>query len=333
MTYAHADNDPRKQAIADLTSFLVHKHYCENDVEALIAQLDEDFFWLGAGDQEFAVGKARVSGIFREFVGRVPKCNISDEQYHVLQLSPDVYLCVGRMWISTDASTQVYLRVHQRITTVFRWKGECPRCCHIHISNPYDDMKAEDIGFPSKIAHQSYQYLQEQIALQKKQLAAQTSLLQRMSYEDSLTGLYNRNRFNLLLTDDWVENRMRVGIACFDLNGLKNVNDRLGHSAGDILLRHAADHLRRIFEGKAYRTGGDEFVVVDDELDEAAFRAAVHAVQQGMAEDSIHCSVGISWRDAHCSVKEQYDEADQLMYREKRLFYSIAGNDRRKHRD
>lgn len=333
MTYACDDKDPRKQAIADLTSFMMHKHYCENDVEALIAQFDDELYWLGAGEQEFAVGSERIAGIFRQFVGQVPKCNICNEQYHVLQLSPDVYLCMGRMWISTDASTQVYLRVHQRITTVFRWNAGRPRCCHIHISNPYDDMAKDDIGFPSKIAHQSYQYLQEQIALQKKQLTAQTALLQRMSYEDSLTGLYNRNRFNLLLSDSWVEDKARIGIACFDLNGLKNVNDRLGHSAGDILLRHAADHLRRIFEGKAYRTGGDEFVVVDDEQEEAAFRAAVQAVQQGMIEDGIHCSVGISWRNAHCSVKEQYDEADMLMYREKRLFYSLAGNDRRKHRE
>lgn len=234
------------------------------------------------------------------------------------------------MWIATAPSTGISLRVHQRVTTVFRQTEQDLRCCHIHISNPYEEMVDDDVGFPVKLARQSYQYLQEQIEAQKRQIAAQTATLQRMSFEDALTGVYNRNKFNQVV--DSREPIPHLGVACFDLNGLKETNDHLGHGAGDALLRRAAEQLQQHFSGKVYRTGGDEFVVVDGVLDQAAFCAAVEAVQAGMAAHGISCSVGVCWRDEACCPKEQLEEADQLMYQAKRRFYSLKQNDRRNRR-
>lgn len=90
---------------------MLHKHYCENDVEALIALLDDAVHWFGAGEYEYAVGIETVAPIFRRFAGQVPKCNISDEEYDVVQIAPETYLCTGRIWVATDASTQISLRV------------------------------------------------------------------------------------------------------------------------------------------------------------------------------------------------------------------------------
>lgn len=180
---------PEEKKVIELISFMVHKHYCANDIEAVIEYLDEDIVWIGAGDHEYAVGK-EVIDIFRKFAGQIPKCNISEEEYHVLTITPEVYLCSGRMWIVTDSSTQIGLRVHQRIAAIFRNIEGKLRCCHIHVSNPYDEMVEDDIGFPVKMAQQSYQYLQERVAEQKKKIAEQTQELKRLSYEDSLTGLY-----------------------------------------------------------------------------------------------------------------------------------------------
>ncbi len=161
---------------------------------------------------------------------------------------------------------------------------------------------------------------------------AQTAILQRMSYEDTLTGLYNRNRFNQLLQAEPAD-RCRLGVACFDLNGLKEINDRLGHSAGDLLICRAASQIRQFFEGRAYRTGGDEFVVVDEAMDKNAFQAAVRSVEEGMDAAGISHSAGFSWRCSQCSVREQFDEADHMMYEAKRHFYSVQGHDRRRRRE
>lgn len=319
----------REQVIRDLTSAMLHKHYCENDVEFLIAQMSSDILWLGAAEHEWNAGQA-VADTFRRFAGQVPKCNTYDETYQVLEIAPDAYLCAGRMWIATDPSTGIALRVHQRFTLAFRWTETGPVCCHIHISNPYSEMEADDVGFPTKMAQQSYEYLQEQVAAQKKHLEEQTLLLHRMSYEDALTGLFNRNRFNEILQADRISVGPYLGVACFDLNGLKKVNDQQGHSAGDTFICRAADQLRRVFPGRIYRIGGDEFVVIDD-IPEAEFLMGVRSVQMGMAKHDISCSVGVCWRQEGRSVREQFDEADRQMYQAKRLFYSIKANDRRKH--
>ncbi len=320
-----------EQKIIELASFMVHKHYCENDVETLIAQMTPDIIWIGAGEKEYAVGKETVAGIFRQFIGKVPKCNISEEYYDVLQIAPDSYLCSGKMWIATDSSTQIYLRVHQRITLIFQHIEGVLRCCHIHISNPYDDM-GNEVGFPIKIAQQSYQYLQEQIETQKKQIASQTAILERMSFEDALTGLYNRNKFTQILEDERDHPKKQLGVACFDLNGLKKLNDQRGHSAGDVLICRAAEYLGQVFRGKVYRTGGDEFVVIDDMLGENEFHTAVHTAKKRMEENQISVSVGAVWRCVDCNLREQVDEADQIMYQEKRRYYSMKENDRRNRR-
>lgn len=171
--------------------------------------------------------------------------------------------------------------------------------------------------------------LREQLAAQKKRIEAQTLLLQQISFKDSLTGMYNRNKFSQDLREGRWEDRPQLGVAYFDLNGLKMVNDRLGHSAGDNLLYRTASHILRVFDQKAYRIGGDEFVVVDDQRDESRFRQAVDTVCESMAQNGISCAVGLSWQAASKNVEEQFNEADHLMYREKRRFYSIQGNDRR----
>ncbi|WP_130850018.1 nuclear transport factor 2 family protein [Intestinimonas timonensis] len=99
--------DRRVQEVMELTSAMMNRYYHSNDVEFVIAQMDEDIVWLGTAEHEFAVGREIVSGIFRRFAGQVPKCNISEEEYHVLRMGPDAYLCSGRMWIVTDASTGI----------------------------------------------------------------------------------------------------------------------------------------------------------------------------------------------------------------------------------
>lgn len=324
------DINTRKTKVIELTSYMIHKHYSENDSEAVVRLFDDRMSWLGAGENEYAVGTENVAGIFRKFKGLIPKCNILDEEYDIISLSPDIYVCTGRIWIATDPSTNMYLRVHQRITIIFRWVEGQPRCCHIHISNPYAEMTETEIGFPTKISKFSYEYMQECIEEQKKKIDAQTELLRRISYEDPLTGLFNRYKFNQKISEFEDEVPAQLGVAYFDLNGLKEVNDKLGHSAGDDLIRRTAGHISRFFSGKAYRIGGDEFVVIDEVPDEKTFRSIITSICQNMEQDNISISVGVSWRQAGCKIMEQVEEADERMRLEKMQYYSSQGHNRRK---
>ena len=147
-----------------------------------------------------------------------------------------------------------------------------------------------------------------------------------MSFEDSLTGVFNRNKFSQDVLETRQEGKQaRLGVACFDLNGLKEINDTQGHSVGDALICRTARHISREFAGKVYRIGGDEFVVVDRGIDEHAFREAVTEVCKHMRADKISVAVGISWSAACCDSKTRFDEADKRMYSAKAAFYESRG--------
>ena len=82
---------------------------------------------------------------------------VTDKKDNVLTVQTEA----GMMQVATVPDSGICLRVHQRITTVFRWTAQGPRCCHLHLSNPYSEMDASDSGFPEKMAEESRRYLRE----------------------------------------------------------------------------------------------------------------------------------------------------------------------------
>lgn len=293
----------RKQIVVELTGKLARGYFRREDRQCVPELLDDSFTWFGADGQEGMDSGPAFGDAQLEY-------RVLDESYHAVELAPEVYLCTGRVRLTREPEEMV-----QRVTAVFRFEGERARCCHIHLSVP---------------CGREMRGMEEQLAAQKRRIEAQNRLLQQISFKDSLTGMFNRNKFSQDLREGRWEGKPQLGIAYFDLNGLKSVNDRLGHSAGDNLLYRTAAHILRVFDQQAYRIGGDEFVVVDDQRDEARFREAVDSVCKSMAQNGISCAVGLSWQSPSENVEEQFNQADHLMYREKRRFYSIQGNDRRK---
>ena len=84
---------------------------------------------------------------------------------------------------------------------------------------------------------------------------------------DPLTGLPNRKQFyeRLAQVIDWAKlNEQMVGLLFIDLNGFKAINDTLGHSIGDLVLKQVAQRLQRCLRGSdtVSRLGGDEFTVI-----------------------------------------------------------------------
>ncbi|MCE7082979.1 diguanylate cyclase [Streptomyces sp. ST2-7A] len=117
----------------------------------------------------------------------------------------------------------------------------------------------------------------------------------RLARTDALTGLANRRLADDRLAEALAEHHREGTVVClavFDLNGLKQVNDTLGHATGDRLLRAFADLLtetaRRLPGALAARLGGDEFCVVTigtggDELLAAARHICRRAAAPGFA--------------------------------------------------
>ena len=81
--------------------------------------------------------------------------------------------------------------------------------------------------------------------------------------EDSMTGMNNRNAFQLHWSAMLEQPPEALAIIVFDVDNLKQINDQCGHQAGDSAISTCAHQIRLVFEGagSCYRTGGDEFEV------------------------------------------------------------------------
>ncbi len=145
--------------------------------------------------------------------------------------------------------------------------------------------------------------------------------LHKLSFEDSLTSVYNRNRFNHLLKE--VEGRAieNIGVAFFDLNGLKVINDTLGHSEGDKLIKRTAEGISKVFGKSVYRMGGDEFSVIAYPIEEQDFIDKINDTIKLLTENEISVSVGHSWVDKCTDMEALLFVADELMYKNKNEYY------------
>lgn len=143
------------------------------------------------------------------------------------------------------------------------------------------------------------------------------ALLKRLSFEDTLTGVFNRNRFNRVVYKMHTKPQHNLGVAFFDINDLKKTNDTLGHEAGDNLIINSAAAIKEIFPESTFRIGGDEFVTFAYETEEAQFNRLVDDTVEALHKRSISVSVGAVWCETCDDIDTIIAQADALMYEKK----------------
>ena len=161
----------------------------------------------------------------------------------------------------------------------------------------------------------------------------------KISLTDELTGLYNRRAY-----DEYVEKideeqlHDNVVFIMMDVNGLKTVNDGIGHDAGDELLLGSAECMNSAFAdlGRIFRLGGDEFMAIL-ECSASEAHLAVDALDavtkkwKGKVINDISISKGLVIGNEHpeMTISEIEDLADKLMYEDKDAYYKRTGKKRR----
>ena len=154
--------------------------------------------------------------------------------------------------------------------------------------------------------------------------------LARQALTDMLTGLPNRRWLNDYLPDLLARTRStrnRIALLFIDLDNFKKINDTLGHSAGDELLRAAADCLRSAVRSSDHviRLGGDEFTVLIENLERDGDAELIAAqVLRAFAESAlfarwsaldVKCSIGIALYPEHAQDADRLLHcADEAMY-------------------
>lgn len=152
--------------------------------------------------------------------------------------------------------------------------------------------------------------------------------LRHLADHDSLTGLLNRRCFRVEL-DQQVAFSARYGgqgaVMIIDIDGLKAVNDRLGHRAGDELIRRISDVLRERVRATdiVARLSGDEFAVLMPQSDTMGALRLGEALRAQVADGAsadpgeATISVGITMFDGRAGAEAVLASADQAMYRAK----------------
>ena len=181
-------------------------------------------------------------------------------------------------------------------------------------------------------------YQQHTIMRMRNQLADQfqsiekvqdlTNEVYKLAALDPLTGLYNRRSGEQRLNEE-ISRALRyhrpLTLLLIDLDGLKQTNDKLGHAAGDLVLRHFAERLQRAIRGSdlAVRLGGDEFMALlpecrSEEIGRVIGRIEGLEVEYEAAK--IHCRFSRGWTDYRPgeTAEEFLKRADDALYSNKR---------------
>lgn len=179
------------------------------------------------------------------------------------------------------------------------------------------------------------------IRLAKDRLEAeqQTSkAFQSMANTDSLTGIKNKLAYSE--SEAAVNRQIQNGelqslaVVVCDVNGLKHVNDTLGHAAGDVLIKDACAMICEYFShGSVFRIGGDEFAVLlrdrgFEEMQESVV-AFNRRVEANIDTDAVVVSIGYAALEPEDrQLRDVFERADKMMYERKQQLKAMGARTR-----
>ena len=150
-------------------------------------------------------------------------------------------------------------------------------------------------------------------------------MLHRLSYHDLLTNALNRNAFMDVLSQFRPGQYASAGIIYIDINGMKEINDFYGHHQGDKILVTTVAKVFNIFNpGELFRIGGDEFVIITYDMQEADFQEKFNLLRNIFCEKTtlpFSIATGSCWSNSPSDLNTLLQQADSAMYTDKKKFY------------
>jgi len=187
--------------------------------------------------------------------------------------------------------------------------------------------------------------LSESINSIAKELREYFSYIHSQAYTDGMTGVGNKTSYLDLVKN--LERKIEMGMASFavmvfDMNGLKSINDSLGHEVGDNYIVDAAEILKKVIGAQhVYRIGGDEFMVVLENATKGKIVAYAHEIDDAIRKkneeekyqaEPLAISMGTAEYDPAVdkAYKDVFKRADEAMYRDKAEYYQGKMDRRRR---
>ena len=218
-----------------------------------------------------------------------------------------------------------------QMAAIARVKGE--RFAAEYRTNETDDAEIWQRAIV-EFVHDAHGQVERVLIAAKDITERRTSQLQieTLAYRDALTGLANRTLFQRefqLAVDHAAAHGERIGLIMVDVDHFKDINDTLGHDAGDALLVSMANHLREVFRktDTLARLGGDEFaIILRDLAGEADMRRPLdvlqtlfsHPIHHGGHSFTIRASIGAALHlDLEADPAHLIKNADIALYKAK----------------
>lgn len=187
------------------------------------------------------------------------------------------------------------------------------------VENPGDNFQSVDIlCFMSLGFSMAFENMEEHKRIEK------------MGLYDFDTGVLNRNSYFNMVNSYEQGDDVSMGCVFVDVNGLHEYNSKYGHKRGDKMLETIASVLRHKFGvGAIYRIGGDEFVVIAENMPEKEIEELMLSADEEINKRGYSISYGIEWRNDNINIADMVKQADVYMYNAKAAHYSNSENDRR----
>lgn len=161
------------------------------------------------------------------------------------------------------------------------------------LANSDDEAKGFDLGGCDYI----YKPFKANIVIARVsmhlELIQQRKMLDNVAHIDALTGISNRRKMDFVLKDELAANKRdkkQLMVAIIDVDYFKQYNDNYGHGAGDVALKKVASSLREVLKRPrdfAARFGGEEFVVILPDCNEAGAQLVMDSLTQAIADKEI----------------------------------------------
>lgn len=136
---------------------------------------------------------------------------------------------------------------------------------------------------------------------------------------DALTGIANNTAFQKLLSSKSMFKD--VGVCFIDVNGLGIVNNLYGHDEGDKMLIGVADAIKKyIRKTDVYKKGGDEFIIVCENIDKTLFMEKIAKIKETLSDTGYSASFGVVYKEQTNNLINLINIADELMYEEKEKY-------------
>lgn len=262
--------------------------------------------------------------------GKINYCNFAASRILGYSKSALIGMHYKEVCVDPDAAYQafnkVYLteQVERRLVLKLLRRDNSELYCELSIS-----LQKDNEGKPSGFTGIGRD-VTERIEYEKR--------LEHISMHDQLTGIYNRAYFEVEIERLNKSRAYPISIISADLDGLKLINDTMGHEAGDKLLLSCAELIKNSLRRSDIlaRVGGDEFAALLTWADEETARSIVRRIRENLSTYNLRnkdlplsISLGVATADKNTvDLHKVLKQADDMMYREK--LYTSSSSSRSK---